>query len=155
MRMHFKPARVSALMLLCAMAAGCHKSKAPPPPSTPAVTVNQPVSREIVDWDEYPGRLEAVDMVEIRARVSGYLASVQFKDGAEVKKGELLFVIDPRQYQAELDHAQAELKQAETRFELASNELWRAERLIKSKAISEEEADSRSKAKREAQAAVQ
>src|SRR5882672_11660800 len=81
---------------------------------TPTVTVNQPVQQEIVEWDEYPGRLDAVEMVEVRARVSGYLQSIHFKDGAEVKKGDLLFVIDPRQYQAELDRAEAELKQAES-----------------------------------------
>ena len=108
-----------------------------------------------MEWDEYPGRLDAVDMVEVRARVSGYLESVHFKDGAEVKKGDLLFVIDPREYQAELDHAEAEVKQSETRLELASNDLDRAERLLKSKAISEEDADSRNKAKREAEAAIQ
>src|SRR5207248_8275691 len=94
-----------------------------------AVTVNQPTEREVVEWDEYPGRLEAVDMVEVRARVNGYLQSVHFKEGAEVKKGDLLFVIDPRPYQAELDRAQADLNQAETRLELAANELARSERL--------------------------
>ncbi len=120
-----------------------------------AVTASQPVQRDVVEWDEYPGRLEAVAMVEVRARVNGYLQSVNFKDGAEVKKGDLLFVIDPRQYQADLDHATADLQQAETRLELASNDLARAERLLKSKAISEEEADSRSKAKKEAEAMIQ
>jgi len=136
------------------LAAACHQSKPPPPRPPPAVTANQPAQREVVEWDEYPGRLEAVDMVEVRARVSGYLQSVHFKDGTEVNKGDLLFVIDPRPYQAELDRAAAELKQAESRLELAINELARAERLLKSKAISEEEADSRSKAKREAEAAI-
>ncbi len=94
-------------------------------------------------------------MVEVRARVSGYLQSIHFTDGAEVKKGDLLFVIDPRPYQAELDRSEADLNQAQTRLELAVNELGRAERLLKSKAISEEEADSRSKGKREAEAAIQ
>src|SRR5438105_1247872 len=121
---------------------------------TPAVTANQPVQKEIVEWDEYPGRLEATEMVEVRARVTGYLQEIHFKDGAEVKKRDLLFVIDPRPYQAELDRAQADLVQAETRLELASNEAARAERLLKTKAISEEEADSRNKAKREAEAAI-
>jgi len=94
-------------------------------------------------------------MVEVRARVSGYLQSVHFKDGAEVGKGDLLFVIDPRPYQAELDRAAANLNQAQTRLELTSNELARAERLLKSSTISEEEADSRNKAKREAEAALE
>lgn len=143
--------------LAAAMAIGttaCHK---PPPQQVrpPAqVTVSQPIQKEITEWDEYPGHLEAVNMVEVRARVSGYLQEVHFQDGAEVKKGDLLFVIDPRPYQAELDRAQAMLTQAQTRLELANNDLERAERLLKSKAISEEEADSRSKAKREAQAAI-
>src|SRR5216683_2097576 len=146
--------RCARLALICLTTAGCHRSAPPAARPPPAVTVNQPVQREVVEWDEFPGWLQATDMVEVRARVSGYLESVHFKDGADVKKGDLLFVIDPRPYQAELDRAQAELKQAETRLELAINELARAERLLKSKAISEEEADSRSKAKREAEAAI-
>ncbi|MHB8523468.1 MAG: efflux RND transporter periplasmic adaptor subunit [Limisphaerales bacterium] len=144
-------ARVAALTLL---AAGCQKSAPPASFPPPAVTASQPVQRDIVEWDEYPGRLDAIDMVEVRARATGYLQSVHFKDGAEVKKGDLLFVIDPRPYQAELDRAGAGLKQAQTRLELANNDQARAERLLKSKAISEEEADSRSKAKREAEAAI-
>src|SRR6266571_8068833 len=133
----------SGLAALGWLAAACNHSKTTTPRPPPAVTVNQPAQREVVEWDEYPGWLEATDMVEVRARVSGYLESVHFKDGADVKKGDLLFVIDPRPYQAELDRAQANLLQAETRLELASNDLARAERLLKSKAISEEEADSR------------
>src|SRR6266487_4535355 len=137
------------LAVVCLFAAGCHKSTPPPPRPPPPVTANQPAQREVVEWDEYPGRLEAVEMVEVRARVSGYLQSIHFTDGVEVKKGDLLFVIDPRPYQAELDRARANLNQAQTRLELAKNEWERAERLLKSKAISEEEADSRNKAKRE------
>jgi multidrug efflux system membrane fusion protein len=124
---------------------------APPPP---AVTVKLPVPQEIVEWDEYQGWLNPVDMVEVRARVSGYLQSIHFKEGAVVKKGDLLFVIDPRPYQAELAREEAALNQAETRLELAVNDARRAERLLKSKAISEEEADSRSKAQREAEAGL-
>jgi membrane fusion protein, multidrug efflux system len=139
------------------LAAGCQKSDpsataAPPPPP---VTVNQPVSKEVVEWDEYQGWVEAVDSVEVRARVNGYLDSIHFKDGAEVKKGDLLFVIDPRPYQADLDRAEADLLQAQTRFDLASNDLARAQRLLKAKAISEEDADSRAKAERTAAAAIQ
>ncbi len=112
-------------------------------------------SKKSGEWDEYQGRIEAVDSVEVRARVNGYLDSVNFKDGDEVKQGDLLFVIDPRPYQAELDRAEAELLQAQTRFELASNDVARAVRLLKAKAISEEQADSRAKAEREAAAAIQ
>jgi multidrug efflux system membrane fusion protein len=151
---------VVSLVTLGLLAVGCEKKadpsaaqqmKMPPPP----VTANQPVERDVLEWDEYPGRLDAVSMVEVRARVSGYLQSVHFKDGAEVKKGDLLFVIDPRQYQAELDRTEADLNQAESRLELANNDYARAERLLTSKAISEEEADSRKKAKREAEAGIQ
>jgi len=153
-----KGRRLSIYLLMagaCLVGSACKKSGAPPARPPAPVTANQPVQREVVEWDEYPGRLEAVDVVEIRARVSGYLESVHFKEGAEVKKGDLLVVIDPRPYQAELDRAEAELRQAQTRFELASNDLVRAEKLLQSKAISEEEADSRNKAKREAEAAIQ
>ncbi len=96
-----------------------------------------------------------MDSVELRARVSGYLQSVNFKDGAEVKKGDLLFVIDPRPFQADLDRAQADLAQAQSRLDLASNEFARAQRLIESKTISVEEADTRVKNKTEADAALQ
>ncbi len=148
-----KWAGAAALMLL---AGGCQKSaqsSSAPPPAP--VTVSQPVARDVVEWDEYQGRMDPVDMVEVRARVTGYLQSVNFKDGAEVKQGDVLFVIDPRPYQAELDRAGADLQQAETKFELASNDLVRGERLLKARAISEEEADSRSNAARTSAAAIQ
>src|SRR5437899_7280320 len=117
----------AGLAALGCLAAACNHSKTTPPRPPPAVTANQPARREIVEWDEYPGRLEAVGMVEVRARVSGYLQSVHFKDGAEVAKGDLLFVIDARPYQAELDRAEANVNQAQTRVELTKNELARAE----------------------------
>jgi RND family efflux transporter MFP subunit len=141
---------------LALAATACHKS-APPQAGMPtaAVTVSQPAEREVFEWDEYSGRLDAVDSVELRARVSGYLQSVNFKDGADVKKGDLLFVIDPRPYQADLDRALADLAQAQSRLDLASNELARAQRLIESKTISVEEADTRVKNKTEADAALQ
>ncbi len=145
---------IGSAAMLGVLAAGCQKNATPAMPP-PAVTVNQPAQREVTEWDEYPGRLDAVDMVEVRARVSGYLESVHFKDGAEVKKGDLLFVIDPRQYQADLDRATADLAQAQSRFDLASNDQERAERLLKTKTISAEEADSRFNGKREAEAAIQ
>jgi multidrug efflux system membrane fusion protein len=142
-----------ALLLL--LANGCQKSEsAPPAPPPAAVTVSQPTTREVVEWDEYQGRMEAVDRVEVRARVTGYLQSVNFKDGAEVKKGDVLFVIDPRPYQAVMDRAEADLQQAQTRFELASNDFVRAGRLLKARAISEEEADARSKTERAAASAI-
>ena len=113
----------------------------------PSVSVARPQVATVTNWDEYPGHLEAVESVEIRPHVSGYIDSIHFEDGAMTKAGDLLFVIDPRPYQAELDSTQA-------RFELTQNDLKRAENLRSSKAISEEEYDSRSKLAREAKAAL-
>ena len=86
-----------------------------PAAALPTVTVSQPVRREIVEWDEYTGRFDSIETVEIRARVSGYLNEVHFKDGQNVKQGDLLFVIDPRPFERALEQAQAELLQATTK----------------------------------------
>jgi multidrug efflux system membrane fusion protein len=120
----------------------------------PGVSVAQPQVAAVTNWDEYPGHLEAVESVEIRPRVSGYIESIHFSDGAEVRAGDLLFVIDPKPYQADLDRARAEGRRAETQLELARNDLQRAESLRGSKAISEEEFDTRSKAARLAEDAL-
>jgi len=130
-------------------------SCSPPKPAVtpvPKVTVRQPHLLVVTNWDEYPGHVEAVQMVEVRPRVSGYIESIHFEDGGEVKTGDLLFVIDPKPYQADLDRAEAQGRQAQTRLDLAKNDLQRAEGLRGSKALSEEEYDSRSKAVREAEA---
>lgn len=142
------------LVLVAALGTGCGRSKAPPAPPPPTVTVAEAVEREVMEWDEYTGRLEPVESVEIRARVNGYLESIHFEDGALVNKGDLLFVIDPRPYQTEHDRAEAELARAQIRLDLANNDFERAARLFKSRAISEEEFDGRSKAKKEADAAI-
>ncbi|HEY6281374.1 MAG TPA: efflux RND transporter periplasmic adaptor subunit [Burkholderiales bacterium] len=126
-------------------ACGPNAPATPASPPLPAVTVARPIAKEVVEWDEYTGRLEAVETVEVRARVSGYLTKINFKDGAKVKKGDLLYVIDPRQYQAEVDRTMAEVTRLEARLELAKNDLARAERLIKTRAISEQDYDTRSK----------
>ena len=145
-----------ALFLLGGCGAQGQDSKAGGPGPMPPVPVKTglPLQKELVDWDEYTGRIEAVESVEVRARVSGYLDQVKFRDGDKVKKGDLLFVIDPRPYRAELSRAEAELERARSRLELARNDLERAERLRRSKAISEEEYDGRSKGMRESAAAV-
>jgi membrane fusion protein, multidrug efflux system len=124
---------------------GCGKHVQQASPQPPTVSVVQPVAREVVEWDEYIGRLEAPETVEIRARVSGYLDKVHFKEGKDVKKGDLLFTIDPRPYQAELDRAQAEYERAQNQAELAKNDADRAKRLIETKAISEEDYDTKTK----------
>ena len=140
--------------LIAATLAACSPQQAPQQMPPPKVTVTHPQMMTVTNWDEYPGHIEAVEMVEIRPRVSGQIESIHFQDGAEVKAGDLLFVIDPRPYQAELDRAQAERRRAETHLDLARNDLKRAESLRSTKAISEEEYDSRSKAAREADAAL-
>ena len=142
---------LSFLMLACGSEPGA-SSGAPPPPT---VTVAQPLSREITDWDEFTGRLQAVDRVEVRARVSGYLQATHFREGAIVDKGDLLFVIDPRPYQATVTEAEAQVTRAEVRLDLAVNDRDRAERLYASHAISEEEFDARTQEKREAEAALE
>jgi len=142
------------LPVLCA--AGLTACSPPKPVAlpTPKVSVKQPQLATVTNWDEYPGHLDAVEMVEIRPRVTGYIDSIHFQDGAEVKAGDLLFVIDPRPYQADLEQAQARRQQAETHLELVQNDLKRAESLKGTKAISDEEYDSRSKAVREGEAAL-
>jgi membrane fusion protein, multidrug efflux system len=134
---------IASLILLI----GCSKSETPnaTAPPKPNVVSSQPLQHEIVEWDEYTGRLEAVESVEIRSRVSGYLKQIGFKDGGKVKKGDLLFVVDPRPYMAQFHQAKAELDRSKSRLELAKNDVGRAQRLLKEQAISEEEYDTRSK----------
>lgn len=136
---HFAVLAISLLLPGC----GRHPAQTAPPP--PTVSVIQPVVREVVEWDEYIGRLESPETVEVRARVSGYLDKVHFKEGKEVKKGDLLFTIDPRPYQADFDRAQAEFERAQSQAELAKSEAERAKRLITTKAISEEDLDTKTR----------
>jgi RND family efflux transporter MFP subunit len=148
---------LGALALLPLLLAGCTPdaaAKAPAPPP-PAVDVAHPVVREITEWDEYTGRLAAREAVEVRARVGGFVDSIHFADGQLVAKGDLLFVIDPRPFQAALAGADAEVKRLETRLALAKNELERGARLVRSNAISAEEHDTRAKAVDEAVAALE
>lgn len=116
-----------AVALLAASLAGCNSQQAEPPPRPkPTVTVAQPVRKQTVEWDAYTGRLEAVDFVEVRARVSGYLETIHFDEGQIVEKGDLLFVIDPRPFQAELNRARASLRQAESQLQQARAQLAEA-----------------------------
>ncbi|MBI5685778.1 MAG: efflux RND transporter periplasmic adaptor subunit [Verrucomicrobia bacterium] len=144
---------LSSTLIIAALAA-CSPKQAPQQMPPPKVTVTHPQMMTVTNWDEYPGHIEAVEMVEVRARVHGQIESIHFRDGAEVKAGDLLFVIDPQLYKAELDRAQAERQRAETHLELAKNDFKRAESLRSTKAISEEEFDTRNKAVREAEASL-
>ncbi len=146
--------RATSAILIGWLFTGCGKHAQQPTPPPPAVSVVQPIAREIVEWDDYIGRLESPETVEVRARVSGYLDKVHFKEGKEVKKGDLLFTIDPRPYQAEFDHADAEYQRATSQAALAKNDFERAKRLISTKAISEEDYDTKAKTYAAAQAAV-
>jgi len=114
------------------------QAQAGPPVSAAAV-----VEKQVAETQEFSGRLEAVERVEIRPRVSGFITAVNFKPGAEVKKGDVLFVIDPRPYQAEADRADAAAKSARAKTDLARVELARAERLLGDKAIAQREYDER------------
>ncbi|MBA2491088.1 MAG: efflux RND transporter periplasmic adaptor subunit [Gammaproteobacteria bacterium] len=142
---------------LISMLAACGGKTEPAPQAAapPEVTVAQPLVQEITEWDEYTGRMAAVDSVEVRARVSGYLKSVHFKDGVIVDKGDLLFVIDRRPYQAALNRAAAQANQAATQLKLARDERERAERLFESRAVSEEELNVRVQAERGAAARLE
>jgi RND family efflux transporter MFP subunit len=141
-----------------ALAAGCDSGASPQqqkgPAALPTVTASMPVRREIVEWDEYTGRFDSIETVEIRARVSGYLNEVHFKDGQVVNQGDLLFVIDPRPFERTLEQAQAELLQATTRVENANLDVTRGRPLLERRVISEKTFDDRENLVRDAQAAV-
>ena len=120
----------------------------------PVVTVAVPVQKTVSEWDEFTARVDAVESVEIRPRITGHLTEVPFQAGQLVKKGDVLFVIDPRWHQAENQRAQANVAQARAKAEIAEREAKRGEELAKTKAISTEEADTRRSAFSSAQAAL-
>lgn len=123
-------------------------------PAAPPVSAAVVVERAVTETQEFSGRLEAIDVVEIRPRVSGYITAVNFKPGAEVKKGDVLFVIDQRPYQAEADRTKAVAAAAQARADLARLELQRAERLLADKAIAQREFDERSAGQKELDASA-
>jgi RND family efflux transporter MFP subunit len=127
------------------------KAAAPPPP---AVTVAKPVKRMVVDFDEYVGRFAAVNSVEVRARVSGYLDGVHFTDGQLVKQGDLLFTIDKRSFQNAAAQARANLTLAKSNLAYTESDLARGQQLVKEKTITEQVFEQRAQAFRNAQAAV-
>ncbi|WEF50331.1 efflux RND transporter periplasmic adaptor subunit [[Pseudomonas] carboxydohydrogena] len=160
---HFHSARLSAIARLAAMAAplmavglsGCGPSQNQQAvASPPSVTVAHPVKRTVTDWDEFSGRFDAVEQVQIRARVTGFVTGVEFKDGAIVKAGDLLYTIDPRQYQAVAEQAQGQLQDAKAHVELARRELERATSLIKTDAVSQSVVDQRTQQLQTAQASA-
>jgi membrane fusion protein, multidrug efflux system len=144
------------ISLLFALAlAGCDEkaqsqAAAPPPPP---VTVAQPVKRTVTDWDEFTGRFEAIEEVQVRARVGGFVNSVEFKDGAIVHAGDLLYIIDPRPFEAVASQAQGQLDDARAKAELAKRELDRGLNLVQTSAVSVQVVDQRRQALQAAHAA--
>jgi RND family efflux transporter MFP subunit len=149
------PARVAPLVILALALAACGegapKQAAPPPPE---VTVAKPTKQTVTDYDEYVGRFIAVDMVEIRARVSGYLEKVQFQDGQIVKQGDPLFTIDRRPFETTVAQTRAQLAQARANLAFADADLARGSQLVRDKTITEQTFDQRTQAKRVAEASV-
>ncbi|WP_253387253.1 efflux RND transporter periplasmic adaptor subunit [Methylorubrum extorquens] len=139
-----------ASALLGAGPADAQMPGAPPP----GVTVAKPVVREIVEQDQYTGRFDPIEFVEVRARVTGYLDKIMFQDGANVKKGEVLFIIDRRPYKAALEQAQAALTSAKARLSFTQTDLERAQVLSRGGNISEQVTDQRRQASQTAQADV-
>ena len=135
---------VAAFFCVVLLATGCHsQSDGGSQHSAPEVEVEQVVSKSIQAWDEYNGRINAVDSVEIRPRVTGYIDKIKFREGELVKQGDLLIVIDQRPYRAALETAQAALQKATATRDLAKEQNRRAHSLIEAKAISTEEFDAR------------
>jgi membrane fusion protein, multidrug efflux system len=143
------------LIVLVAVAlSGCgdkppqQAASAPPP-----VTVAQPTKRTVTDWDEFTGRFEAVEEVQVRARVGGFVTSVEFRDGAFVNTGDLLYVIDSRPFEAVAEQADGQLSDARAKAELAKRELDRALTLNQTQAVSDSIVDQRRQALQGAKAA--
>jgi RND family efflux transporter MFP subunit len=142
---------LAALILSSCARNEAAETPAAPPPVQAAKVVSKPVT----EFDEFTGRFEAVERVEVRPRVSGYVMATKFEQGHEVKKGDILYVIDARPYQATLKHAQAELTRARTQTALAQSERVRATKLVEKRAISQEEFDTRTSGYEQAAANLQ
>jgi membrane fusion protein, multidrug efflux system len=123
-------------------------------PPAPSVTVSQPLQKSITEWDEYTGRFVAVETVEVRARVSGFIESIHFKDGQIVKQGDLLFVIDPRPYRIAVEQAKADLERAQAKLEIANHDVDRAAPLARNQTITDREFDTRKSTQRDAAGGV-
>jgi multidrug efflux system membrane fusion protein len=130
----------TALLVACGGGGGDAAQHHMPPQD---VSVAAVVQKEVNDWDEYSGRIEAVDAIELRPRVAGYLAGVHFREGSMVRKGELLFTIDDREYRAAVTAARADVARAAARVEVAKTELARSQALIEARAVSKGELDTR------------
>lgn len=144
---------LASLVLIGPMLAACDQA-APPVATPPEVSVAQVVSVTAPQWDEFTGRFSAIDAVDLRPRVSGYIQRVAYEEGQEVAVGQILFVIDPSSYQAELDRAAADLERARSKASLATSESERARKLAEQQVISTEMYEQRSAAMRQAQSEI-
>jgi len=145
------------IVLLCALAtlvASCGEGPKQGGPPPPAVTIAKAAKRTVTDFDEYVGRFAAINSVEVRARVSGYLEGVHFKDGQIVKQGDLLFTIDKRPFQNTLEQARANLAQAKSNLTFTEADYTRGQQLVRDKTITDQTFEQRSQAYRNAQASV-
>jgi RND family efflux transporter MFP subunit len=149
---------IAAIVMIAVPAlAACGQSQSQPksaPPAPPQVTIAKPVTRQIADQDEYVGRFVAIEAVEVRARVSGYLAAIHFRDGQIVRKGDLLFTVDRRPFEIAFAQAQASLEQAKANLAFADADLQRAQNVAVGTVITQQTLDQRTQAKRVAQANV-
>src|SRR5215218_2999401 len=150
-----RTASLCFLLLFAHLLGGCDsRPVAKSVQAPPAVTVARPLQKNITEWDEYTGRFVAVETVEVRARVSGFVNSIHFKDGQLIKQGDLLFVIDPRPYQIAVEQAKAEVERARSRLEIATADVDRAVPLAKSQTLTQREFETRQSTQREAAGAV-
>jgi RND family efflux transporter MFP subunit len=147
-------AKLASALVLATLVASCGESQKPAGPPPPAVTVAKPVKRTVVDYDEYVGRFTAINSVEVRARVSGYLDKLHFKDGQLVKQGDLLFTIDKRPFQNTLDQARANLVQAQSNVAYTESDYTRGQALVRDKTITDQTFEQRAQAFRNAKASV-
>ncbi|HDS3777821.1 efflux RND transporter periplasmic adaptor subunit [Enterobacter roggenkampii] len=149
------PLSALGAMLLSVLLVGCDNSVAQnAAPPAPAVSAADVVVKSISQWDSFNGRIEAVESVQLRPRVSGYIDKVNYTDGQEVKKGEVLFTIDDRTYRAALEQAQANLARTKTQASLAQSEANRTDKLINTHLVSREEWEQRRSAAVQAQADI-
>jgi RND family efflux transporter MFP subunit len=145
----------SILIVLAGLLAGCGEKPAPQAgAAAPPVTVAQPVKRTVTDWDEFTGRFDAIEEVQVRARVGGFVTNVEFKDGDMVHAGDLLYIIDPRPFEAVAEQADGQLSDARAKVELAKRDLDRGLALVQTSAVSEQLVDQRRQALQAAHAAV-
>jgi membrane fusion protein, multidrug efflux system len=139
------------MLLAAQLLAGCDsKPVASSAPPAPPVTVARPLQKTITEWDEYTGRFTALESVEVRARVSGFIDSVHFNEGQIVKQGDLLFVIDPRPYRLAVEQAKADVERAQAKLEIASLDVQRGTPLARSQTLTEREFDTRKSVERDA-----